>query len=66
MSHRLGLLFSDGSLLVLPEGTDVDAACRDAEEHDAGESIPATEVVRLTVEILGTASESGRQRTRLS
>ena len=46
MSQRLGLLFSDDSILVLPEGTDVDAAWREAEEHDAD-----TEVVRLNLEI---------------
>ncbi len=36
MSRRLGLLFSDSSLLVLPEEMDVEAALREAEEHDAG------------------------------
>jgi hypothetical protein len=53
MSRRLGLLFSDGSLLVLPEGVDFDAAWREAEEHDAGESDLRTEVVDLAVEITG-------------
>jgi hypothetical protein len=52
MSQRLGLLFADSSLLVLPEGTDVDAAWREAEEHDAGELNPRTEVVRLDLEIV--------------
>ena len=52
MSERLGLLFSDGSLLVLPKGTAVDVAWTEAEEHDAGISNPGTEVVRLKVEVI--------------
>ena len=64
MSQRLGLLFSDGSLLLLREGTDVDSAWREAEEHDAGESDLRTEVVSLEVEITGRyAREFGGQRT---
>ena len=51
MSERLGLLFSDGSLLVLPEGIDLDGARREAEEHDRGEVKPRTRVVRLNIEI---------------
>jgi hypothetical protein len=53
MSERLGLLFSDGSLLVLPEGADIHSAWREAEEHDAGESDMGTEVVNLELEITG-------------
>ncbi len=38
MNARVGLLFSDGSILVLPEGTDADTAGREAEEHDWGQA----------------------------
>jgi hypothetical protein len=34
MTERLGLLFADGSLLVLPDRTDADTARSEAEEHD--------------------------------
>ncbi len=51
MSERLGLLFSDGSILVLPEGTDVDGARKEAEEHDRGEFYVRTRVMRLEIEI---------------
>ncbi len=51
MNARLGMLFSDGSILVFPEGTDVDRARREAKEHDQGESTSGTHVVRLNIEI---------------
>ena len=51
MSERLGLLFSDDSILVLPEGADAGTALKEAEEHDRGEPAPCTRVVRLEVEI---------------
>ncbi len=53
MSEHLGLLFSDNSILVLPEGvTDVETALKEAEEHDWGEPQPHTRIVRLKVEII--------------
>ncbi len=51
MSERLGLLFSDDSILVLPKVMDVDTALKEAEEHDRGEPKPRSRVVRLKVEI---------------
>jgi hypothetical protein len=51
MNEHLGLWFSDGSMLVLPDGTDLREAAREAAEHDAGLS-PATQVVRLGIEII--------------
>jgi len=48
--EKLGLLFSDGSLLVLPEDTTVEIARKEAEEHDQGES--STRIVRLKIEIV--------------
>jgi hypothetical protein len=54
MTERLGLLFADGSLLVLPDGTDADTARREAEEHDGGEPGPRTRVVRLRLEFVDT------------
>lgn len=51
---RLGLLFSDASILVLPEGTDIDSALKEAEEHDEGEESGSrrTQVVRLEIAIV--------------
>jgi len=51
MNERLGLLFSDDSILVLPEGTDVDTALKEAEEHDRGGLGPRTRVARLEIEV---------------
>jgi hypothetical protein len=51
MTETLGLLFADGSLLVLPEGTTLQKAQQEANEADFGESEPRTRVVRLTIEI---------------
>ncbi len=51
MSERLGLVFFDGSILVFSEGTDVDTARREAEEHDRGQPTPQTRIVRLDIEI---------------
>ena len=53
MIERLGLLFADDSLLVLPEGVDADTAWREAEAADWGEPEPRTQVVRLRIETLG-------------
>ncbi len=52
MAERLGLLFSDTSILVLPDGTGLRAASLEAEEHDAGDPNPGTQVVRLSIEII--------------
>ena len=49
-SEQLGLLFSDGSMLVLPEDTTVEIAREEAEDHDQGES--STRIVRLKIEIV--------------
>jgi hypothetical protein len=51
MNERLGLLFADGSVLVLPEGTNLDHAQREAREADFGEPAPRTRVVALRIEI---------------
>jgi hypothetical protein len=52
MNERLALLFADGSLVVLPEGTDIGAAWREAEEADWGELSPRTRVAHLAVEMI--------------
>jgi hypothetical protein len=52
MNEYLGLLFSDGSILVLPDGTDLQTAAREAAEHDAGDLSAKTKVVRLSIEIV--------------
>ena len=49
-SEQLGLLFSDGSILVLPEDTTVEIARKEAEDHDQGES--STRIVRLEIAIV--------------
>jgi hypothetical protein len=59
--ERLGLLFSDGSFLVLPEGTDLSTAQREAEEHDAGEAEPRTKVVVVKIEVLAVAPGAEQQ-----
>ena len=51
MIERLGLLFADGSMLVLPEGTSLGNAQREAREADFGEPAPRTQVVTLGIEI---------------
>jgi len=52
MNERLGLLFSDGSILILPEGTDVETARNEAEEHDLGANGRGTQVVRVSITTL--------------
>ena len=52
MIERLGLLFADGSILILPENTDLAAAEREAIEHDWGQSQPLTRVIRVEVRVL--------------
>ena len=52
MSARFGLLFSDGSILVLPEGTDIETARKEAKEHDRGEIRPGTRVIRLEINVV--------------
>jgi hypothetical protein len=51
MTETLGLLFADGSLLVLPEGTTLQKAQQEAKDTDFGESEPRTHVVRIKIEI---------------
>jgi hypothetical protein len=52
MSERLGVLFSDGSILVLPENADSEAAEKEAAEHAQHNSGVHPQPVRLTIEIL--------------
>jgi hypothetical protein len=51
MGQRLGLLFSDGSVLVLADGTDLSSAWQEAAEHDGADPEPRTSVVLLEFEI---------------
>jgi hypothetical protein len=53
----LGLLFSDVSILILPEGTDVETARDEAEEHDLGANGRGTQVVRISVGARPSAAE---------
>ena len=52
MGKRLGLLFSDGSILVLSESTTVEMARKEAEEHDQGEPSVTTRIARLKIAIV--------------
>lgn len=52
MVERLGLLFADGSILILPEAADLEAAEGEAIEHDWGQSNLLTRVIRLEINIL--------------
>jgi hypothetical protein len=52
MGERLGLVFLDGSILVLAEGMDLNGARREAEEHDWGEPKPSTRIVRVEIRII--------------
>jgi len=56
MAERLGLLFADGSTLVLPEGTDLQTARKEADEHDYGDFGPKTQVIRVRLEVFAEAS----------
>jgi hypothetical protein len=49
MSERIGLLFSDGSILVLPEGKSADEAKKEAEEHEAGDPSAHTQVLSIVL-----------------
>jgi hypothetical protein len=51
MIETLGLLFADGSLVVMPEGTTFEKAQREAKEADFGEKEPRTRVVSIKIEI---------------
>ena len=53
MSERFALLFSDGSILVLPEDAELQDAIKEAEEHDLGEPLARTRVVRIKFELIG-------------
>jgi hypothetical protein len=52
MSERIGLLFADGSILVLREGTTIETAKKEAEEHDVGDPDPETRVVSLVIRVV--------------
>jgi hypothetical protein len=60
MSEHIGLLFADGSILVLPEGTTIATAKKEAEEHDAGDPDPETRVVSLVVRVVEVITEAVR------
>jgi hypothetical protein len=60
MSERIGLLFADSSILVLSEGTTVETAKKEAEEHDFGNPDPETRVVRLVLSIAEVITEGGQ------
>jgi len=56
MSERIGLLFADGSISVLSEGTTIETAKKEAEEHDADDP-GATQVVKLLVTVVEVITE---------
>lgn len=52
MRERVGLLFADGSMLLLPEGTTVATAKTEAEEHDLGDPEAKTQVLSVIVTVV--------------
>jgi len=58
MNERIGLLFEDGSILVLPEGTSIEAAEKEAEEHDAGDD-RKTQVVSFVISCAKAIRDAG-------
>jgi hypothetical protein len=56
MSERIGLSFADGSILVLPEGTTIEMAQKEAEEHDTG-SPKTTQVAKFYIRVLQAIRE---------
>ena len=60
MSERIGLLFADGSISVLPEGATIETAKKEAEEHDAGNPDAETRVVSLVVSDVKIITEGGQ------
>ena len=60
MSECIGLLFADGSISVLREGTTIETAKKEAEEHDAGDPDAETRVVSLVVSIVEVITEGGQ------
>jgi hypothetical protein len=50
--ERVGLLFADGSMLLLPEGTTVATAKTEAEEHDLGDPEAKTQVLSVIVTVV--------------
>ena len=60
MPERFGLLFADGSIYVLGDEADIEEAQREADQHDEGEPVPRTRVVRLRIEIRPLAAAGDR------
>ena len=52
MSECIGLLFADGSISVLPQGTTIKTAKKEAEEHDAGDPDATTRVVSIVIRVV--------------
>ena len=62
MIEGLGLLFADGSMLVMPAGTSFETVEQEAQESDFDEPERRTRVVRLKIEIT-SVFESPTART---
>jgi hypothetical protein len=60
MSECTGLLFADGSILVLREGTTIETAKKEAAEHDVGNPDSETRVVSLVLGIVEVITEGGQ------
>ena len=60
MSERIGLLFADGSILLLPEGATVETAKKEAAEHNVGNLDPETRVVSLVLSVVEVITEGGQ------
>jgi hypothetical protein len=69
MSERLALLFSDGSILILPPGASIEQARKEALSCDENESNPQNFTTLLSVavhaiEIIEVPSEASKQKRR--
>jgi hypothetical protein len=65
MTQRLGLLFRDGSVLVLADRMDLSTAWQEAAEYDGEDAEPETAVVLLEFEIKTRFEPEVRSRHRL-
>lgn len=68
MREGLALLYSDGSMGVLPSGADLEQARREARESDVNETDPShfTQLVRVRIEITEHLDVPERDRERAS
>jgi hypothetical protein len=55
MAERHGLAFADDSILILPEGTSIETAKREATQFNNDDLSPRVRVVQVIARVLGDA-----------